>query len=113
MGAFAEALNTDSTFVQTDSGQADVATSADPAAAQASDLLSRRPRARMPALPTPQRSIPVTPCCPLDLEIASAAGLTGAGHWRAHSRYACHRSCRGQGVVEQQKQEETAEAEAT
>ena len=73
VGAFAEVFTTDSTFVQTDIDQVDAdpadpapdAGAADPAALDAGDT------------PTPPAS-----------EIASAAGLTGAG-------YARHRSCRG------------------
>lgn len=43
VGAFAEALNTDGTFVQTDNSQADDAASADSADAQTSDSASADP----------------------------------------------------------------------
>lgn len=61
VGAFAEVLTTDSTFVQTDVDQVDAA---DAAAATPRPMPTPPTPRPMPALPTPQRSMPVTPLRP-------------------------------------------------
>ena len=97
VGAFAEVLTTDSTFVQTDVDQVDAADpapdagAADPTALDTGDT------------PTPPAS-----------EIASAAGLTGAGQTESTPAGTLATDLvEGKELAEQQKQEETAEAEAT
>lgn len=99
-GAFAETLTTDSTFVQTDVEQVDDADAADPApdAGAADPTVLDTGDA-----PTPPAS-----------EIASAAGLTGAGQTESTPAGTLATDLvEGKELAEQQKQEETAEAEAT
>lgn len=78
VGAFAEALNTDGTFVQTDNGQAADAAPADSADAQTSDSASADPAPDVGAADPTALDAGDTPTPPAS-EIASAAGLTGAG----------------------------------
>ncbi|MEQ2952401.1 hypothetical protein [Collinsella sp. CLA-AA-H302] len=103
VGAFAEVLTTDGTFVQTDVDQvdaadpadtapdADAANAADPTALEAGDT------------PTPPAS-----------EIASAAGLTGAGQTESTPAGTLATDLvEGKELAEQQKQEEASGTEAT
>lgn len=100
VGAFAEVLTTDSTFVQTDVDQVDDADAAD-------------------AAPDAGAADPTVPAAgdtptPPDSEIASAAGLTGAGQTESTPAGTLATDLvEGKELAEQQKQEETAEAEAT
>lgn len=103
VGAFAEALNTDSTFVQTDVEQvddADAAGAADPAP----DAGAADPTALEAGdTPTPPAS-----------EIASAAGLTGAGQTESTPAGTLATDLvEGKELAEQQKQEEASGTEAT
>ena len=100
MGAFAEVLTTDSTFVQTDVDQVD---DADPADA-APDAGAADPTALEAGdTPTPPAS-----------EIASAAGLTGAGQTEsAPAGTLATDLVEGKELAEQQKQEEASGTEAT
>lgn len=109
-GAFAEALNTDGTFVQTDDGQAADAAPADSADAQTSDSASADPAPDAGAADPTVLDSGDTPTPPPS-EIASAAGLTGAGSTPAGTL--ATDLVEGKELAEQQKQEETAEAEAT
>lgn len=110
VGAFAEVLTTDSTFVQTDVDQVDAAdaAAADPAPDAAADPAPDAGAADPTALeagdtPTPPAS-----------EIASAAGLTGAGQTESTPAGTLAIDLvDGKELAEQQKQEEAAEAEAT
>lgn len=112
-GAFAETLTTDGTFVQTDNGQATDDAPADSAEAQTSDSASADPApdagAADPTVPAAD-DIPTPPAS----EIASAAGLTGAGQTESTPVGTLAIDLvEGKELAEQQKQEETAEAEAT
>ena len=100
VGAFAEALTTDSTFVQTDIDQADYAAAAEPSAvADAADPVALDTG----DAPTPPAS-----------EIASAAGLTGAGQTESTPVGTLATDLvEGKELAEQQKQEEASGAEAT
>lgn len=112
VGAFAEALTTDSTFAQTDVDQVDAADPADPApdadAANAADPAPDAGAADPTALeagdtPTPPAS-----------EIASAAGLTGAGQTESTPAGTLATDLiEGKELAEQQKQEEASGTEAT
>ena len=113
VGAFAEALNTDGTFVQTDNGQAADAAPADSADAQTSDSASADPAPDAGAADPTVLDTGDTPTPP-DSEIASAAGLTGAGQTESTPVATLAIDLvEGKELAEQQKQEETAEAEAT
>ena len=112
-GAFAEAFNTDSTFVQTDNGQVAGAASADSADAQTSDSASADPAPDAGAAGPTVLDTGDTPTPPAS-EIASAAGLTGAGQTESTPAGTLATDLvEGKELAEQQKQEETAEAEAT
>lgn len=109
-GAFAEAFNTDCTFVQTDNGQVAGAASAD---AQTSDSASADPAPDAGAAGPTVLDTGDTPTPPAS-EIASAAGLTGAGQTESTPAGTLATDLvEGKELAEQQKQEETAEAEAT
>lgn len=112
-GVFAEALNTDGTFVQTDNGQAGDAASADSADAQTSDSASAGPMPDAGAADPTALDAGDTPAPPA-FEIASAAGPTGAG--QAESTPAGTLATdlvEGKELAEQQKQEEASGTEAT
>lgn len=112
-GAFAEALNTDSTFVQTDNGQADDAASADSADAQTSDSASADPAPDAGAADPAALEAGDTPTPPAS-EIASAAGLTGAGQTESTPAGTLATDLvEGKELAEQQKQEEASGTEAT
>ena len=112
-GAFAEALNTDGTFVQTDNGQAGDAASADSADAQTPDSASAGPMPDAGAADPTALDTGDAPTPPAS-EIASAAGLTGAGQTESTPAGTLATDLvEGKELAEQQKQEETAEAEAT
>lgn len=112
-GAFAEALNTDGTFVQTDNGQAADAAPADSADAQTSDSASADPAPDAGTADPTVLDSGDTPTPPPS-EIASAAGLTGAGQTESTPAGTLATDLvEGKELAEQQKQEETAEAEAT
>ena len=112
-GAFAEAFNTDSTFVQTDNGQADDAASADSADAQTSDSASADPAPDAGAADPAALEAGDTPTPPAS-EIASAAGLTGAGQTESTPAGALATDLvEGKELAEQQKQEEASGTEAT
>lgn len=113
VGAFAEALTTDSTFVQTDNGQAADAAPADSADAQTSDSASADPAPDAGAADPTVLDTGDTPTPP-DSEIASAAGLTGAGQTESTPAGTLATDLvEGKELAEQQKQEETSGAEAT
>ena len=121
VGAFAEALNTDSTFVQTDVEQVDDADAADAADAAPADSADAQTSDSASADPAPDAGAadPTvldtgdTPTPPAS-EIASAAGLTGAGQTESTPAGTLATDLvEGKELAEQQKQEETAEAEAT
>lgn len=103
VGAFAEVLTTDSTFVQTDVEQVDDADAAD-AADPAPDAGTADPTVLDTGdTPTPPAS-----------EIASAAGLTGAGQTESTPAGTLATDLvEGKELAEQQKQEEASGAEAT
>ena len=106
-GAFAETLTTDGTFVQTDNDQAADADAADPAP-DAADPAPDAGAADPTVLDTGD-----TPAPPAS-EIASAAGLTGAGQTESTPAGTLAIDLvEGKELAERQKQEETAEAEAT
>ena len=112
-GAFAEALTTDSTFVQTDNGQADDAAPADSADAQTSDSASADPAPDAGAADPAALEAGDTPTPPAS-EIASAAGLTGAGQTESTPAGTLATDLvEGKELAEQQKQEEASGAEAT
>lgn len=112
-GAFAETLTTDGTFVQTDNGQAADAAPADSADAQTSDSASADPAPDAGAADPTVLDTGDTPTPPAS-EIASAAGLTGAGQTESTPVGTLATDLvEGKELAEQQKQEETAEAEAT
>lgn len=112
-GAFAETLTTDGTFVQTDNGQAADAAPADSADAQTSDSASADPAPDAGAADPTVLDNGDTPTPPAS-EIASAAGLTGAGQTESTPAGTLATDLvEGKELAEQQKQEETAEAEAT
>ncbi len=112
-GAFAEALNTDSTFVQTDNGHADDATSADSADAQASDSASADPTPDAGAADPTALDTGDAPTPPAS-EIASAAGLTGAGQTESTPVGTLATDLvEGKELAEQQQQEEASGTEAT
>lgn len=112
-GAFAEALNTDGTFVQTDNGQAADAAPADSADAQTSDSASADPAPDAGAADPTVLDSGDTPTPPPS-EIASAARLTGAGQTESTPAGTLATDLvEGKELAEQQKQEETAEAEVT
>lgn len=112
-GAFAEALNTDSTFVQTDNGQADDAASADSADAQTLDSASADPAPDAGAADPTALEAGDTPTPPAS-EIASAAGLTGAGQTESTPAGTLATDLvEGKELAEQQKQEEASGTEAT
>lgn len=109
VGAFAEALTTDSTFVQTDVDQVDAADPADPAP----DADAADPAPDAGAADPTVSDTGDTPTPPAS-EIASAAGLTGAGQTESTPAGTLATDLvEGKELAEQQKQEETAEAEAT
>lgn len=113
VGAFAEALTTDSTFVQTDNGQADDAASADSADAQASDSASADPTPDAGAADPTALDAGDAPTPPAS-EIASAAGLTGAGQTESTPVGTLATDLvEGKELAEQQQQEEASNAEAT
>lgn len=113
VGAFAEALTTDSTFVQTDNGQADDAASADSADAQASDSASADPTPDAGAADPTALDAGDAPTPPAS-EIASAAGLTGAGQTESTPVGTLATDLvEGKELAEQQKQEEASDTEAT
>lgn len=112
-GALAEALNTDGTFVQTDNGQAGDAASADSADAQTPDSASAGPMPDAGAADPTVLDTGDAPTPPAS-EIASAAGLMGAGQTESTPAGTLATDLvEGKELAEQQKQEETAEAEAT
>lgn len=112
-GALAEALNTDGTFVQTDNGQAGDAASADSADAQTPDSASAGPMPDAGAADPTVLDTDDAPTPPAS-EIASAAGLMGAGQTESTPAGTLATDLvEGKELAEQQKQEETAEAEAT
>lgn len=112
-GAFAEALNTDGTFVQTDNGQAADAAPADSADAQTSDSASADPAPDAGAADPTVLDSGDTPTPPPS-EIASAAGLTGAGQTESTPAGTLATDLvEGKELAEQQKQEEASGAEAT
>lgn len=112
-GAFAEALNTDGTFVQTDNGQAANAAPADSADAQTSDSASAGPTPDAGAADPTALDAGDTPTPPAS-EIASAAGLTGAGQTESTPAGTLATDLvEGKELAEQQKQEEASGAEAT
>lgn len=112
VGAFAEVLTTDSTFVQTDVDQVDAVDPADVApdadAANAADPAPDAGAADPTVLeagdtPTPPAS-----------EIASAAGLTGAGQTESTPAGTLATDLvEGKELAERQKQEEASGTEAT
>lgn len=112
VGAFAEVLTTDSTFVQTDVDQVDDADPADPAdAAPDADAADPAPDAGA-ADPTvlDTGDAPTPPAS----EIASAAGLTGAGQTESTPAGTLATDLiEGEELAEQQKQEEASGTEAT
>lgn len=113
VGAFAEALTTDSTFVQTDIDQVDDAASADSADAQASDSASADPTPDAGAADPTALEAGDAPTPPAS-EIASAAGLTGAGQTESTPAGTLATDLvEGKELAEQQKQEEASGAEAT
>lgn len=113
VGAFAEALTTDSTFVQTDNGQADDAASADSAGAQTSDSASADPTPDAGAADPTALDTGDAPTPPAS-EIASAAGLTGAGQTESTPAGTLATDLvEGKELAEQQQQEEASNAEAT
>lgn len=113
VGAFAEALTTDSTFVQTDNGQADDAASADSAGVQTSDSASADPTPDAGAADPTALDTGDAPTPPAS-EIASAAGLTGAGQTESTPAGTLATDLvEGKELAEQQKQEEASGAEAT
>lgn len=113
VGAFAEALNTDSTFVQTDNGHADDAASAESADAQTSDSASADPTPDAGAVDPTALDTGDAPTPPAS-EIASAAGLTGAGQTESTPAGTLATDLvEGKELAEQQKQEEASSAEAT
>lgn len=109
VGAFAEVLTTDSTFVQTDVDQVDAADPADPAPdADAADPAPDAGAADPTVLDT--GDAPTSPAS----EIASAAGLTGAGQTESTPAGTLATDLvEGKELAEQQKQEEASGAEAT
>lgn len=112
-GAFAETLTTDGTFVQTDNGQAADAAPADSADAQTSDSASADPAPDAGAADPTVLDTGDTPTPP-DSEIASAAGLTGAGQTESTpAGMLATDLVEGKEPAEQQKQEEASGAEAT
>lgn len=112
VGAFAEALTTDSTFVQTDVDQVDAADPADAAPdADAADAADPAPDAGAvdPTVPAAD-DVPTPP----DSEIASAAGLTVAGQTESTPAGTLATDLvEGKELAEQQKQEEASGTEAT
>ena len=112
-GAFAETLTTDGTFVQTDNGQAVDAAPADSADAQTPDSASADPAPDAGAADPTVLDTGDTPTLP-DSEIASAAGLTGAGQTESTPAGTLATDLvEGKELAEQQKQEEASGAEAT
>lgn len=109
VGAFAEVLTTDSTFVQTDVDQVDDADPADAASdADAADPAPDAGAADPTVLDT--GDAPTPPAS----EIASAAGLTGAGQTESTPAGTLATDLvEGKELAEQQKQEEASGAEAT
>lgn len=106
-GAFAETLTTDGTFVQTDNGQAVDAAPADSADAQTSDSASADPAPDAGAADPTVLDTGDTPTPPAS-EIASAAGLTGAGQTESTPVGTLATDLvEGKELAEQQKQEET------
>lgn len=107
VGAFAEVLTTDSTFVQTDVDQVDAA---DPADA-APDAADHAPDAGAAGPTAPDTGDTPTPPAS---EIASAAGLTGAGQTESTPAGTLATDLvEGKELAEQQKQEEASGTEAT
>lgn len=112
VGAFAEALNTDSTFVQTDNGHADDAASAESADVQTSDSASADPTPDAGAADPTALDTGDAPTPPAS-EIASAAGLTGAGQTESTPVGTLATDLvEGKELAEQQQQEEASNAEA-
>ncbi len=112
-GAFAETLTTDGTFVQTDNGQAVDAAPADLAGAQTPDSASADPAPDAGAADPTVLDTGDTPTPPAS-EIASAAGLTGAGQTESTPAGTLATDLvEGKELAEQQKQEEASGAEAT
>ena len=106
VGAFAEALNTDGTFVETDNGQAADAAPADSADAQTSDSASADPAPDVGAADPTALDAGDTPTPPAS-EIASAAGLTGAEQTESTPAGTLATDLvEGKELAEQQKQEE-------
>lgn len=109
VGAFAEVLTTDSTFVQTDVDQVDDADPAD--AAPDADAADPAPDAGAADPTVPDTGDTPTPSTS---EIASAAGLTGAGQTeRTPAGTLATDLVEGKELAEQQKQEEASGTEAT
>ncbi len=112
-GAFAETLTTDGTFVQTDNGQAADAAPADSADAQTSGSASVDPAPDAGAADPTALEAGDTPTPPAS-EIASAAGLTGAGQTESTPAGTLATDLvEGKELAEQQKQEEASGTEAT
>lgn len=102
VGAFAEVLTTDSTFVQTDVDQVDAADPAD--AAPDADAADHAPDAGAADPTAPDTGDTPTPPAS---EIASAAGLTGAGQTESTPAGTLATDLvEGKELAEQQKQEE-------
>lgn len=109
VGAFAEVLTTDSTFVQTDVDQVDAADPAD--AAPDADAADHAPDAGAADPTAPDTGDTPTPPAS---EIASAAGLTGAGQTESTPAGTLATDLvEGKELAEQQKQEEASGTEAT
>lgn len=112
-GAFAETLTTYGAFVQTDNGQAADAAPADSADAQTSDSASADPAPDAGAADPTALDAGDTPTPPAS-EIASAAGLTGAGQTESTPAGTLATDLvEGEELAEQQKQEEASGVEAT
>lgn len=110
VGAFAEALTTDSTFVQTDVEQVDDADAAD-AADPAPDAADAAPDAGVADPTVPAADDVLTPPAS---EIASGVGLTGAGQTESTPAGTLATDLvEGKELAEQQKQEEASGTEAT
>ena len=112
--AFAETLTTDGTFVQTDNGQAADAAPADLAGAQTPDSASADPTVLDTGAADPTVLDTGDTPTPPTSEIASAAGLTGAGQTESTPAGTLATDLvEGKELAEQQKQEEASGAEAT
>lgn len=112
VGAFAEVLTTDSTFVQTDVDQVDAVGPAD-AAPDADAANAAGPAPDAGAADPTALDAGDTPTPPAS-EIASAAGLTGAGQTESTPAGTLATDLvEGKELAEQQKQEEASGTEAT